>query len=176
MAGPEASAYRVRKCVRKPPGALTTVALVAVAILIGLAASIVMGCRAERAREKEVIARTQAEEARDQEAALRAQVEQALVRAENAEKMAQEQREKAEGLAENYRRTLYFNRIALADVAYRNNDVRRLRELLTQCPEDLRGWEWHYLSNISDQSYKTLYGHTGYKVAVSPDGKLIASG
>jgi WD40 repeat protein len=176
IAGPESSAYRVKKFVRKHAGSVTMAALVAVAIILGLVASIVMGCRAEQAREKEVIARTQAEKARDQEVALRAQVEQALARAENAEKMAQEQREKAEGLAENYRRTLYFNRIALADVAYQNNEVRRLHELLGFCPEDLRGWEWHRLNYISDDSCLTLQGNQGWTIAVSPDGRRIASG
>ncbi|MFC1603641.1 protein kinase [Planctomycetota bacterium] len=162
IAGPESTVYRARKFVRKHAGSVATASLLLVVIVLGLVASILMGCRAEQAREQEVFARKQ--------------VEEALVRAENAERIAQEQRKKAQDLAENYRRTLYFNRIALADVAHRNNDVRRLHELLGLCPEDLRGWEWHRLSHISDDSCMTLQGNKGWTIAVSLDGKRIASG
>lgn len=156
IAGPESTIYRARKFVRKHAGSVTMVVLVGVAIVVGLVVSIVMGCRVEQARQQEVAARTQ--------------VEQALLRAENAEKTAQER-------AEEYRQLLYTHSIALADVAYRNADISRMNELLSSCPEDLRGWEWSYLNHIQDQSYKTLRGHVGTisTVAVSPDGKRIVS-
>ena len=164
LAGPESRIYRTRKFMRKPAGSVAMVTLVVIAVLLGLAASILMGCRAERARK--------------QEATARRQIEQALARAEQAERIAQEQSRKSEQLAESYRRALYINHIALADVAYRDNNVRRIRELLDSCPEDLRGWEWHRLNYISDQSRMTLHGHTDnvWDVAVSADGKRIASG
>ena len=157
IAGPESSVYRARKFMRKHAGSVSMAALVAVAIILGLVASVVMGCRAEQARAKEAAARTQ--------------VEQALVRAEKAERVAKER-------AEDYRRSLYFNRIALADFAYRDSNVSRLRELLEACPEDLRGWEWHRLSHISDQSDMTLRGHGDvvWSAAFSPNGKRIVSG
>ncbi|HUT45541.1 MAG TPA: protein kinase, partial [Sedimentisphaerales bacterium] len=164
IAGPESTVYRARKFVRKHAGSVATAALLLVVIVLGLVASILMGCRAERARQ--------------QEAAARKQVEQALARAENAEKVAEQQRKLAEERAEEYRRSLYCNRIALADVAYRDCDIGRLRELLDACPVDLRGWEWDHLNHISDQAFMTLHGHTDrvYSVAISPDGKRIFSG
>jgi WD40 repeat protein/serine/threonine protein kinase len=155
IAGPESTVYRARKFVRKHAGSVATAALLFVVIISGLVASILLGCRAEQAREKE--------------AAARIQVEQALARAEKAEKVAEER-------AEDYRRSLYFNCIALADISYRDGSIRRLRELLEECPEDLRGWEWYRLNHISDQSCMTLRGHNGWELAVSPDGKRIASG
>ncbi|UCF16343.1 MAG: serine/threonine protein kinase, partial [Phycisphaerales bacterium] len=79
LAGPETAMYRVQKFVHKHAGSVATAALVSVAIIIGLLVSIIMGCRAERARQ--------------QEASARKQVEQALVRAENAEKAAREKSE-----------------------------------------------------------------------------------
>ncbi len=163
-AGPESRIYRTRKFMRKHAGSVAMVTLVVIAVLLGLAASILMGCRAERARK--------------QEAAARMQIEQALARAEQAERMAQEQSKKSERLAESYRKALYFNHIALADVAYRDNNMRRVRELLDSCPEDLRGWEWHRLDYVSDVSRMTLRGHADdvWGVAISPDGKRIASG
>jgi len=164
IAGPESAIYRTRKFVRKHAGSVATAALLLVVIVLGLVASIVMGCRAERARQ--------------QEAAARKQVEQALARAENAEKSAREQRSLAEKLAEDYRRSLYFNRIALANVTYRDGSIHRVRELLEECPRDLRGWEWYHLNHISDRSRMTLGGHTDnvWGVSFSADGKWIASG
>ena len=171
IAGPESAVYRGRKFVRKHAGSVAMVALITIAVIIGLVASIVMGCRAEQAREKEATARKQ--------------VEQALIRAEQAEKVAQQQRtiaeqqrKLAETKAEEYRRSLYFNRIAWADVSYRDGNIRRVRELLESCSADLRGWEWYRLNHISDQARMTLRGHDGavYSVVFSPDGKRIFSG
>ena len=178
IAGPESTVYRARKFVRKHAGSVATAALLLAVIILGLVASILMGCRAEQAREQEAAARVEAERARDKEAALRAEVEQTLARAENAEKLADGQRKLAEERAEEYRRSLYCNRIALANVAYRDCEIGRLRELLDACPVDLRGWEWDHLNHISDQAIITLYGHTDrvYGVAISPDGKRIVSG
>jgi len=164
IAGPESTVYRARKFVRKHAGSVATAVLLAVVIILGLVASILMGCRAEQARQKEATARKQ--------------VEQALVRAENAEKVAQEQRKLAEERAEELRRALYVNSIQLADAKYGEADIRRVRALLESCPNDLRGWEWHRLSHILDQSVMTLRGHSNevHGVAVSPDGKRIVSG
>ena len=170
IAGPESTIYRTRKFVRKHAGSVATVALVTLAVVLGLVVSIAMGCRAEQARQKE--------------SAAREQVEQALARAEKAEKIAQEQRELAEEQrklaekrAEDYRRSLYRNYVASADIAYHDGNMRRLRELLELCPEDLRSWEWYRLNHISDLPCMIIRGHTGpvYSVAFSPDGKRIVA-
>ncbi len=171
IAGPESAVYRARKFVRKHAGSVATVALIAVVIVLGLIVSTAMSFRAEQAREKEAIARTRAEQARDKEAAMRAQVEQALVCAEQAEKAAKEK-------SEELRRTLYVNSIWLADAKYAEGNIRRVRELLESCPNDLRGWEWYRLRHIADQSRMTLLGHKERvkSVAFSPDGKRMVSG
>ncbi|MCP4452538.1 MAG: protein kinase [Planctomycetes bacterium] len=162
-AGPESNVYRARKFVHKHAGSVTSAALVAVVIILGLVASIMMGCRAEQAREQAVDAQKQ--------------IEQALARAENAEKIAQEQRKLAEERAEEYRRSLYGHQITLADIAYRDSKIRRLRKLLDACPDDLRAWEWNRLNHLSDQAVMTLRGHEGpvWDVGISPDNKVIIS-
>ena len=177
IAGPESTIYRARKFVRKHAGSVATAALLLVVIILGLVVSIIMGCRAERAREQEAVARAQAEQARDKEVALRAEVEQALARAEKAEKLADEQRRLAEQRAEEYRRSLYARRINLAEVAHRDGDIRRLRKLLDSCPDDLRGWEWDRLNYISDQAIITLFGDKEriYDLTFAPDGKRFIS-
>ncbi|MHC4560687.1 MAG: serine/threonine protein kinase, partial [Planctomycetota bacterium] len=97
IAGPETAIYRVQKFVRKHAGSVATVALVAVAIILGFVVSTAMYFRAEKAREKESAARTQAE---------------------LSEKIAQEQRKLAEEKTEDYRRALYVSHISLANAEY----------------------------------------------------------
>jgi len=157
LAGPETAIYRVKKFVRRHAGSVATVVLVAAAIILGLVISSVMYFRAEQARKSEAVARNQAEQ---------------------AENIAQEQRKLAETKAEDLRRTLYVNSIGLADSKYKEGNIRRVRELLDSCPNDLRGWEWHRLNYISDRSIMTLCGHKSHvnSVALSPDGKHIVSG
>ena len=163
IAGPESTIYWARKFVRKHAGSVTMVVLVGVAIVVGLVASIMMGCRAERARQ--------------QEAAARKQVEQALSRAENAEEVAQTQRKIAEEQAGKYRNLSYVHGVALADAKYRERNLRSTRKLLDSCPEDLRGWEWHRLNHIMDESLITIApSQTGlFSIALGPNGKRIAS-
>jgi WD40 repeat protein/serine/threonine protein kinase len=165
IAGPESTIYRARKFVRKHAGSVATAALLLVVIILGLVASIVMGCRAEQARQQEVIARQQ--------------VEQALARAEKAERMAQEQRKLAEERAETYRRAVYANNLAMAKEAIDKGDFGRAQKLLNACESDLRGWEWQHLNHMSaNPCIKTFRGYEGdvYSVAVSPDGKHIVTG
>ncbi|MHC4205305.1 MAG: protein kinase domain-containing protein, partial [Planctomycetota bacterium] len=172
IAGPETATYRVKKFVNKHAGSVATVALVAVAIILGLAISTVMYFRAENALKREAIAHTQTQKAKNMEA-------EARVKAEEAEKVAHEQRALAEDKAESYRRLSYNYGISLADAKYREADIGGMRKLLKDCPKDLRNWEWQRLDYISDQSLMTLRGHGWGGVfagACSPDGRFIASG
>jgi WD40 repeat protein/serine/threonine protein kinase len=165
IAGPETAIYRVQKFVRKHAGSVATVALVAIAIVLGLVVSTAMYFKAENAHQKEVVARAEAEDARENEATAR-------LRAEEAEKVAEEK-------AESYRRLLYNYGVALADSKYREADIGGMLKILKDCPKDLRNWEWQRLDYLSDQSLMTLHGHGWGGVfagACSPDGKFIASG
>jgi len=157
-AGPETATYRMQKFVRKHAGSVATVALVAIAVVLGLIVSTAMYFRAEDAREKEAASR---------------------IRAEQAEKIAQEQRELAEESAENYRRGLYVNTIQLADAKYYEGNIGHVRRLLESCPQDLRGWEWDRINYVLDQSVVSFVAHKSHmyrSVALSPDGKRLATG
>ncbi|MCB9852600.1 MAG: serine/threonine protein kinase [Phycisphaerales bacterium] len=91
---------------------------------------------------------------------------------------SERQRSIAERNAEQMRRAVYLNDLVLAQMAHEAGDGMELKRRLAHCPEDLRGLEWHYLNRLADTSVKTLVGHTETVVgcAVSPDGRLIASG
>src|SRR5262249_44957121 len=70
---------------------------------------------------------------------------------------------------ERERRESYFHRITLA-----HRDLAL--ELLAQCPEDLRGWEWHYLMRLCRFDPLVIRDRTPVNgVAFSPDGERLAS-
>ncbi len=171
LAGPETTLYRVQKFVHKHAGSVATVALVAVAIVLGLVVSTAMYWRSERALQREAIARTQAEQARVSAEDARAKETAARTQAEQAEQATKQK-------AEELRRTLYVNSIQLADAKYKEGNISRVHELLASCPNDLRGWEWNRINYIVDQSTMTLRGHSDRidSIAISPDGKRIVSG
>ncbi len=149
IAGPETAVYRARKFVRKHAGSVATAALVAVLIVLGLVVSTALSFRAENARKQEAAARTQAEQAQTH----------------------------AEERTEKYRNLFYVHSVAMADVKYRERNLRSARKLLKSCPEDLRNWEWYRLNHIMDESLITIApSQLGFWIALSPDGKRIASG
>jgi WD40 repeat protein/serine/threonine protein kinase len=80
-------------------------------------------------------------------------------------------------------RLLYAANLNLAQIAWKEGQVSRLRELLDgQRPErtrglDLRSLEWAYWDRLSQSELNRLEGHASYpnSVACSPDGRLAAS-
>ncbi|MBA7686584.1 Serine/threonine-protein kinase PknD [subsurface metagenome] len=163
-AGPPSAGYRLRKFVRRNKTLVTGVAAVLVVLAVGIVVSTIFAIGQARARAQADKARSIAETARTSE------VEQRQIAEAEANRAKQE--------AEAHRRTLYLTHFSMAKDAYSEGNIRRVRELLELCPEDLRGWEWYRLNHISDQALMTLRGHTDEVrgVAVSPDGKRIASG
>lgn len=80
------------------------------------------------------------------------------------------------GALERERRGAYFQRIALAEREWGANNLSGLEELLGQCPEDLRDWEWHYLKRLRYGALPPLRHESGvYNVAFSPDGQYLAT-
>ncbi len=58
------------------------------------------------------------------------------------------------------RRSLYLSRIGLAFNAYEDHDIAKMKQMLDACPAELRGWEWHRLTWLSDRSLLTFTGHS----------------
>jgi len=150
QACPPSAAYRLRKLVRRNKGpALVATALVTVLVAVALGATI---------------------------AAFR---EQRLKReAEESAKSAQESADSERAARQDLERTLYFERIALADQRLAADHRDQVEELLEQCPERFRGWEWRYLKHwLQADPCVELRGHTRYIncVAFHPDGRRLAS-
>lgn len=74
-------------------------------------------------------------------------------------------------------RIAYFRRVALAQHEFEDYNVGRANQLLDECPDELRGWEWHYLQRLRYGNSPVFKGHTDQVtgVAISPNGRLIAS-
>jgi WD40 repeat protein len=92
---------------------------------------------------------------------------------------AEAERRTAIERAEAERRTAYARAIAQADAEWRTGNAARAQQVLSECPPELCGWEWHYLQrSFHARHLATLSGHTGgvRAVAFSPSGTHVASG
>jgi WD40 repeat protein/tRNA A-37 threonylcarbamoyl transferase component Bud32 len=72
---------------------------------------------------------------------------------------------------------LYRHKVALAERTLAAHNPKRAIDLLDECPDALRDWEWHCLNRLCRGDRPPLRGHTGtiQSVAFSPDGTVLAS-
>jgi WD40 repeat protein/serine/threonine protein kinase len=73
---------------------------------------------------------------------------------------------------------LYHRQIQQAYGEWRLGNLQRQAELLEACDPRYRGWEYRLLADLPRRGYQTWKGHaaTIACLAISPDGKVIASG
>src|SRR5262249_24112326 len=74
-------------------------------------------------------------------------------------------------------RTMYYQRIALAEREWAANNFRWAEQLLKECPEHLRGWEWDYVMGLHRGNPRPFHGHTGQVDSVDfhRDGRRLVS-
>jgi WD40 repeat protein/serine/threonine protein kinase len=91
---------------------------------------------------------------------------------------AERAREAQTDVSERLRTTLYFNRIALTERELAAKNLRRVDQLLAECPVELRGWEWNYLKRARS-GYLPIICRAGMQVLdvkfSRPDGRLLAT-
>jgi WD40 repeat protein/tRNA A-37 threonylcarbamoyl transferase component Bud32 len=96
--------------------------------------------------------------------------------AETAGQAEAQQRQAAEAALELADRYAYFHRIALADHAWRENNVVRARILLEECKPEQRHWEWNYLNRLCQPAASFLLktpGPRAQRVVLSRDGRYV---
>jgi WD40 repeat protein/serine/threonine protein kinase len=72
-------------------------------------------------------------------------------------------------------RSDYLHRIVLVDRERADRHWRQADRLLDDCPQQLRGWEWHFLKRLCHRDLHTLDGHGGpiWSLAFSPEGQRL---
>ncbi len=67
--------------------------------------------------------------------------------------------------------------LAVRELTPVRQDVDLASDLLEQCPEHLRGWEWNYLMRLRDGGRPPLAQHKAglWMAAFSPDGRRVAT-
>src|SRR5262249_57074292 len=89
--------------------------------------------------------------------------------------IAREQRA-TQNAREDVRHDSYFHQIALAHRELSADRLGRALRFLGECPEDLRRWEWHYLTRLCRVEPRVLRHKAEVNsVAFSAGGEWIAS-
>jgi WD40 repeat protein len=126
----------------------------------------------------------QARVERDKALQARAAEETQRKAAQAAQKVAETERERATESQEQSRRLLYAADMYMAQQELKDNDLGQARRLLDRHrpqpgEEDLRGWEWRYLWQLTrSTALVTLTNRPvrGWSVSFSPDGSRLAVG
>ena len=165
---PPSLIYRLRKFSQRNKALVTTTILVSLAIVVGVAVSAWQAIAATQARR---LADDRLIEAKD------------LLRREDfALREARKERDRARQYAEHARQLLYVGDMRLASQSWQQNDVARMRELLSRhVPQegaaDLRGFEWNFLSSQTRIPSQEVFRSDRplHFVQYSPDGQLVAA-
>jgi eukaryotic-like serine/threonine-protein kinase len=155
QACPPSAWYRFRKLARRHRGPVLAASLVVLALVGGIVGA-TWGLI--RATDAQAVAMNEAQ----QKATALTAKEAAL----ESEKQAKEK----------LRRDSYFHHISLAHRDLSADNLGRALKLLEECPEDLREWEWHYLTRLCRVEPLVLRDMTEVNgLAFSPDGEFLAS-
>src|SRR6185503_8284675 len=163
VARPPSTAYKIQKAFQRNKLAFTAATAIAIALIVGIGVSTWQAVVATRAKSVSV---------------------RALAKAETERERADTQARRAAENQEQSRRLLYASDMSLAQQALKLNNLGRARRLLDRHrpqpgEEDLRGWEWRYLWQLTRSSaLVTLTNRWSPPVTVSfsPDGTRLAVG
>src|SRR5262249_12624618 len=87
-----------------------------------------------------------------------------------------ELKDKLANSLEHEQEEAYLHRIALANRELAADNLRRARELLEECPDDKRDWEWRCLKRLCEVNPVVIRDKSGINsVAFDAGGERIAS-
>lgn len=184
LARPVSRANQIwRWCRRQPLIAGLTAAVLLLLLSIGIAGPMVAwrqaDLRVEAVRAAEVAeeASLKVSKANDELVIAMDQAETAKMAAEaaaNQERLAKEllDTEKQEAIA-----TLYATSIRLAQREWISNNISRAQQILNECPQEFRNWEWHYLYSLCQTEERVLRGHAAAvdSLRFLPDNQRLVS-
>jgi len=156
IARPPSTAYRFQKLVRRNKLAVGSGVAIVLSLLFGVFASTRQAVRATRAEQAALQEQKNTKLALTKETQAKSALEQTL---------------------ERERREAYFHHISLAHRELSVDNLGRALQLLRECPDDLRGWEWDYLMRYCRIEPVVLRDTNEVKaVSFHPNGKRIAAG
>src|ERR1035441_5383692 len=176
VARPPTAAYRFQKAFRRNKLAFTAATAVAAALVAGIGVSTWQMFAARKAQRETEAARTG-------EQRQRLEAQSAQKAAETEQQRADSEERKAVDSQQRSRRLLYASDMNLAQQSLKLNNLGLARRLLERHrpqrgDEDLRGWEWRYLWQLTRSSaLVTLTNRpttSGGSVSFSPDGSRLA--
>jgi eukaryotic-like serine/threonine-protein kinase len=165
LARPPSAAYRFQKAFRRNKLTFSAAAAVVLALATGLTLA-ALGWRQTRVERDKALQAEAGEEAQRKVAQASALT-------------AQKQRKHAEAEKAEADHLLYVANMNLAQQAWDQNNILRLRQLLQDTQDSpYRGLEWYYWQFQTHLDLKTLRGHLGAVngVAFSPDSQRIVTG
>ncbi len=132
------------------------------------------------AKKQQMIAQTNEKKAIEQEGIAKKNADEALKQKNLADAqrlIAEEKRKEAEAAKEAEEYQSYIARIGLADARIRENAFDTAMQILNECPERLRNWEWGRLMHLCTLSKGSFdNGAPVDAVAVAPGGGLFVTG
>ncbi len=161
-ARPPSALYRFGKMARRNRVALTTAALVAAALVVGIAVSSWEAAAAWRAEG----------------AALKAEV-----KSDESARLANERKDQLGAANADLRRALYGADMTLIPAAWEADDLARFDQLMPWRPgpdeAEVRGFEWSYWNRLRHGELRSVALAGGFQsfqnVTFSPDGKLFGA-
>lgn len=162
-ARPPSTWYRFRKTVRRNRVAFATALSFASLLLSAVFATSWQWWRAEQAAREAIAEATRANRGE--------------LKAKAAQDIASTEQKNAEKRLTEVEDLVYASSVQLASSRIEDNQFGGVRELLDQCPQRLRNWEFRNLVLRSDESLLKLQGHTApvYSASFSPDGRRIVT-
>jgi WD40 repeat protein len=166
---------------RRPAAALASGLLFLVLVVGGLGSGAVWlwqraeedKTRAEQEREKAENAEIEAKAARRSAEDARGKEEKAREAAQKAQAQEEQAKNQEKKAREELAQVDYLHRVHLAHRYWQDNDIRRCRALLAECPKDLRHWEWHHVNRLCEDCVYSVTTLPSTRAAFSPDGKYL---
>ncbi|MCI0357904.1 MAG: protein kinase, partial [Planctomycetaceae bacterium] len=192
LACPPSAWYRLRKFAQRNKGPVLAAMILLVMLIAMLGLALVSNYQVNNALADRNEAFTKLEEEQEktagalrrETAALTKQTEALGAKTKALEDLgvAKQETESANATLkealEREQHAAYQHRIALAHREWLANNPDRSLQLLEECPEKYRHWEWHFLYRLHHTDLLTLPDQPGGwvdDVVYSPDGRLLAS-
>ncbi len=174
---PPSRAYRLSKFIKRNQSAVLAGGLLFLALAGGLAGTSIGLVSASLARDAEAKERSIAMSERDEKEKARQLAVEGRIEAEKSKSEAQDQRRLANEARESAEKSLYVNRINLAQQYWLANQLRPSQVGLASCPPERREWEWHYLDRLNHLELYTLPGNGPFPVRLefNQSGNRLAS-